>query len=332
MTSTGVRLSPEWMAREPEGHDAAGKPKANWDFDALAGAGALRSTANDMLTFLAANLGDTKTPLAPAMAAMLKSRCKAGDTGMTQALGWQISEKHGDEIVWKDGATYGYASFTGYNARTHTGVTVMSNKIQPVNDLGMHLLDPQHAVLGEHTQTSIDPKLFDRYMGVYQLAPGALISVTRDGDHFLTQLSGQEKIEVYPEGERDFFYKVVEASLTFTGDTAVLHQNGVDQTAKRTDLPFPKERKEITVESKVSDGYVGKYQLTTAFIITITKEDGKLFLQATGQPKFRIFAETERDFFLRVVDAQVTFEVDTEGKTTALVLHQGGNARAKRIE
>ena len=71
-------LTLEMKARLAAGHDASLDTVKNWDLPTLAGAGALRSTANDMLTFIAASLGYTKSPLAPAMAAMLKERRPTG--------------------------------------------------------------------------------------------------------------------------------------------------------------------------------------------------------------------------------------------------------------
>jgi uncharacterized protein (TIGR03435 family) len=96
--------------------------------------------------------------------------------------------------------------------------------------------------------------------------------------------------------------------------------------------PPPKEHKEVAVDPKLFPGYVGKYQLAPDFIITITEEAGHLFAQATNQPKFPLFAEGERDFFLKVVDAQVTFVTDAHGRATELILHQGGDQHGKRIE
>jgi hypothetical protein len=95
----------------------------------------------------------------------------------------------------------------------------------------------------------------------------------------------------------------------------------------------PRERHEIAVDPKLFDGYVGRYELAAKFIITVTREGSRLFVQATGQPKFEVFPESARDYFLKVVDAQITFEPDGEGRVTALILHQNGkNKRAKRIE
>jgi hypothetical protein len=96
--------------------------------------------------------------------------------------------------------------------------------------------------------------------------------------------------------------------------------------------PPPKEHKEIPVDSKLFDGYVGEYQLAPDFILTITRQGDRLFLQATGQPRFQIFPEGERDFFLKAVDAQITFVTDSQGRATKLILHQGGDKHAKRIK
>ncbi|MGC2697382.1 MAG: TIGR03435 family protein [Candidatus Angelobacter sp.] len=96
--------------------------------------------------------------------------------------------------------------------------------------------------------------------------------------------------------------------------------------------PPPKAHKEIAVNPKVFAGYVGRYQLAPDFIITITQAGDHLFAQATGQPIFELFAESERDFFLKAVDAQITFITDAHGRATELVLHQRDDKHAKRIE
>jgi CubicO group peptidase (beta-lactamase class C family) len=96
---------------------------------------------------------------------------------------------------------------------------------------------------------------------------------------------------------------------------------------------MPSEHKEVAVSPKLFDGYVGRYQLAPDFVMTVTREDDHLFLQATGQPKFQIYPESDRDYFLKVVDAQITFVTDGNGRATELTLHQGGrDQHAKRIE
>ncbi len=86
------------------------------------------------------------------------------------------------------------------------------------------------------------------------------------------------------------------------------------------------------VDPKVYDAYIGQYQLTPNFIITMTREGNQLMTQATGQPKFELFPESETKFFLKVVDAKVTFVKDEKDVVTHLILHQGGDKEAKKIK
>ncbi|MGA3236570.1 MAG: serine hydrolase [Bryobacteraceae bacterium] len=252
MKSTGIALSPEMKARMAAGHDGKMNPAANWDLPTLAGAGGLRSTANDMLTFLAANLGYNKTPLAPAMAAMLEVRRPSGTPGLEVALAWHIySTASGATMIWHNGGAGGYRSFIGYDPKTRIGVVVLANAFTAagVDDIGLRLLNTKAPLLDasaflpakERKQVAVDPKLFDRYAGRYQLAPNFVLTVTREGERLFAQATGQPKLELFAEGEKEYFLKVVDAQITFEVDSGgavnqlVLHQAGRDVPAKRID-------------------------------------------------------------------------------------------------
>jgi CubicO group peptidase (beta-lactamase class C family) len=86
----------------------------------------------------------------------------------------------------------------------------------------------------------------------------------------------------------------------------------------------PAVRTVAKIDPNVYDAYVGQYQLAPTFILTITREGDRLMTQATGQGKLEVFPESETKFFLRVVDAQITFVKDDSGTVTHLILHQGG--------
>ena len=89
----------------------------------------------------------------------------------------------------------------------------------------------------------------------------------------------------------------------------------------------------MNVPADALEQYVGDYQLTPAITFTITREDNKLFLSIIGQPKMQLFAESDTKFFLKVVDAQVTFVKDTDGKVTQLLFQQGGSGQpAKKVK
>ncbi len=95
--------------------------------------------------------------------------------------------------------------------------------------------------------------------------------------------------------------------------------------------PLPKVRKEVTLSPDVLARYVGTFNFTPAFALVITRDGAQLYAQATDQPRFALFAEKEDEFFLKVVDAQVSFTKDSTGAVTGLVLHQnGGHGPAKK--
>lgn len=87
----------------------------------------------------------------------------------------------------------------------------------------------------------------------------------------------------------------------------------------------PVEHTEIQVPADILRTYVGEYEFSDlGFTIVVTLEDGRLQGQPTGQQKATLYAETETRFFLRVVEAQITFTKDDSGAVTGAVLHEGG--------
>jgi len=245
MSDTRITLTPGMKARLAIGHTATLEAVPNWDLPTLAGAGALRSTVNDMLTFLAANLGFTKTPLAQAMADEVSIR-KPAFPGMEIAYAWHVETKDGSSIIWHNGGTGGYRSYIGFDPKARTGVVVLTNVSTPAgpDDIGKHLLNAKFALQKSgppvvRNPIKLDSKVFDRYTGNYQLAPSVFVGVTRDGEHFYMQLTGQPKVEVFAESDTKFFMKVVDAQVDFGLDAQgaatqlTIHQNGLDMVAKR---------------------------------------------------------------------------------------------------
>ena len=126
MQDTRITLSPSMQQRMATGHTAMLAPAPNWDLPTLAGAGALRSSVNDMLTFLEAFLGYKESPLAPAMKTMLEVRRPTGQGTGAIGLGWIIMCPHDREIVAHDGGTGGFRAWLGYDPKERTGVVVLS--------------------------------------------------------------------------------------------------------------------------------------------------------------------------------------------------------------
>jgi serine-type D-Ala-D-Ala carboxypeptidase/endopeptidase len=149
MEHTAIHLTPELQAKFTPGHfQMPLRRAAPWEIPALVPAGGIRSTVNDLMIFLAANMGILKTPLEPAMKRMLSVRRNAGP-GVKIALGWHIADG-GKGVVFHNGQTNGYFSFLGYDPRRKVGLVVLSNSSQIIEDIAWKILDyPVNSVLEE---------------------------------------------------------------------------------------------------------------------------------------------------------------------------------------
>lgn len=146
LDKTIITLTPELQAILATGHDETGQSVANWDISTLAGAGALRSNVNDLLLFLSANLGFTKTVLSSAMEQTHISRDSTGYPNLDIGLAWHILKNFGAEIIWHNGGTGGYASFIGFDKKKKMGVVVLSNSTNSIDDIALHILNENYKV------------------------------------------------------------------------------------------------------------------------------------------------------------------------------------------
>jgi CubicO group peptidase (beta-lactamase class C family) len=243
MRSTVISMTPALQSRMTTAHSSVFHlaPTPLWDFTpAFFGAGALRSSANDLLTFLAANLGFIETPLAAAMARMRTVHRDGADT-FKMGLGWQIEKRDGFEMVWKGGASYGSRTFSGFDPTSRVGVVVFSNynSGSGIDDIGRHVLNPKAPIdtgsvvkPQQRTAVTLAPEFLGKYAGRYRFAEHDIWTVRRDGTRFFIKKPGEPEFEVFPEGDfvkgnDDFFSKSADAIFTFDfakDDPRVAHQ------------------------------------------------------------------------------------------------------------
>ncbi|HUA58125.1 MAG TPA: serine hydrolase [Verrucomicrobiae bacterium] len=244
MSSTTITLSGEQKKRMAAGHNAALEPVNLWDMGALEGAGALRSTANDILKFLAAGTGLADTPLKAAVARMRSVHRETDQPDLEIQMAWHVWHKYGGDIVWHNGGTYGFHSFMGFDPAAKRGVVVLCNTSFDIDDIGRHVLDSRWPLANltaakSRTEIPLSPEAAERISGVYVFRAAISLTVSHDGPRVFVQLTGQPKLEIFAESETEFFLKVVNAQLSFERDASgkvaavVLHQNGLDQRAVR---------------------------------------------------------------------------------------------------
>ncbi|MBW7934015.1 MAG: serine hydrolase [Gemmatimonadaceae bacterium] len=243
MRDTRITLTDAMRKRVAPGHTADGKAAPLWDLPTLAGAGALRSTVNDMLTYIRANADSTSSPLGPTLAMTHAERHAGPAPNVTLGLNWhRLRGPRGQVIVWHNGGTGGYRTFTGYSEATGEGIVVLANTSNSVDEIGLHLLDgtfPLPPLPKVRTEVALPASVLDRYVGTYVLTPAFSIVITREGAQLFAQPTEQPKFPLYAEKEDEFFFKVVDAQISFTKDSTgavaglVLHQNGAHMPAKR---------------------------------------------------------------------------------------------------
>lgn len=244
LDSTRITLSADLKSRLAVGYGLDGTPVGPWEMSVLAGAGAIHSPARDMLKFLSANLGLTRSDLWPAMQMTHEPRHDTDLPNVEIGLCWHITKSPQGPIVWHNGQTAGFHAFIAFDPQKKKGVVVLINAGASIDDLGFHLLDPNHPLSKlpkERTAIALKPEVLDQYVGRYEVAPNVYFTIERKENQLRAQLTGQSFFEIYPESEIDFFYKVVDAQISFEKNdqgkvvSLVLHQAGQNVPAKKTD-------------------------------------------------------------------------------------------------
>ncbi|PSQ71113.1 MAG: serine hydrolase, partial [Bacteroidetes bacterium QH_2_64_26] len=128
LSGTRIHLSGEQTNRLAQGHNHLGFPASPWHFEALAGAGGIRSTAADMLVYLRAHRSalrsspDTTSVLAQALRHALTPQAEAGRENTRIGFGWHETVRDGHRIAWHNGGTGVFRSFVGLDRATGRGV------------------------------------------------------------------------------------------------------------------------------------------------------------------------------------------------------------------
>jgi len=217
---------------------------------------------------------------------------------------------------------------------------------QGISDAGYVDMTVPYAAGGLYSTTRDLLKWQNGLYGGRVLKPASLEKMTRPfkNDYgcglFISTVNGRKRME-HGGGIQGFNSELVywpDEKMTIV---VLANLNGNAPSSIATDLAAivhgekvtaPGERKEITLTPEQLQPFVGRYSLTATIHADITLEGKQLYTQLTGQPRFPMFAESPTSFFLKVVDAEVTFQKDASGKVTELTIHQGGrDTVAKKI-
>ncbi|HEU4651788.1 MAG TPA: serine hydrolase, partial [Croceibacterium sp.] len=252
MTDTVIALSPDQQARFATPRDEYIRPTKPWHLPALAGAGAIRSTANDMLKLAAAAL-DPNSPIGPAMRTALSVRRPFTSPRVEQALGWQVFHPEpGREVLTHDGGTGGFRSNISLEPARGLAVVALANSAaEPsATDLAMRVLigspmaptpavPPAPAPAVARAEVTLPQAELARVVGRYDFGGGIVFDITLDGTQLRAQRAGTAALPIYPEAPLKFYWKAVDAQVVFTTDAsgtvtgAQFTQGPVSLTGKR---------------------------------------------------------------------------------------------------
>lgn len=351
MEETKITFDEKMNNNLATGH-ANGREVENWDIPTLAGAGAIRSSTSDMLKFLRANLELVDTPLSSAMKLSHTPRHdKAGNNKV--GLGWHIiSGKNGD-VTWHNGGTGGYRAFAGFVKEINTGVVILTNSTESVDDIGFYMLNPSAELrvvkpsISMELKTIIDSEgieaALNRYNRIkneesneYDFNESAINTLGysyMDKDITVALAIFKLNVDEYPNsfnvydsyGEALLKNKQNELAVENYKKSIELNPGNVGGIRALEKLGVIIEEKEIVLTEDLLETYVGTYELQPGFNIVITRESTNLFGQATGQGRFQLFSKNETEFYLKVVAAQISFKVSKTNGVESLTLFQNGN-------
>jgi CubicO group peptidase (beta-lactamase class C family) len=192
------------------------------------------------------------------------------------------------------------------------------------SDLCRYILEVRHSLSGKANH------VLSQAMTQQMLTPGL-------GDWGLgVEIGGETASRWFSHGGSNAGYESLFVGYERNGDGAAVMTNAqgggrlaaqvMSAIAMAYDWPDwkPPIRTEVKVDPAMLARYVGTYQLAPNFSVTFTLEGDQLMTQATNQPKFPAYPESQTKFFLKIVDVEVEFFADDKGKVSYLILHQGG--------
>lgn len=220
MRDTGITLTRAQSRRLAPGHDRYLKPARTWEMTVMQGSGSLRSTVDDLLVWVAANLGYTDGPLKVAMASQWSERSPVRES---QALGWGISRVGEREIVGHRGGKEGYRSAVVFDPNARTGIVILANARtdDDPGDIAMHLLtgralEPAPSAPKPPKVVTVAPGALKVYAGRYRQPSGTVMTVANRGGYLAIETAPGNGISTFlPQGVRDFYLNTGNDELTF---------------------------------------------------------------------------------------------------------------------
>jgi CubicO group peptidase (beta-lactamase class C family) len=358
MENTRIKLTPELKKRLATGH-AMPLHRLPDPGPGAGGVGGLRSTAHDMLKFIAAYAGITPSPLSSLME---KAQAFHGlESGEQRRLAWFGS----GPVCEHGGWIGGYQAEMAFDREKRRGVVILANCVY-CGTLLPAIWEP--LIRGQSPRPQwvapVEGAARRRYVGQYQLEKGTDLCVVRErGERFMyqgiTRPAEQPRygsVEAFPGSDsvfqNEFFGSKVEFHVSGGGEgvelvLSRLHPEPGDKPLKfrRISRIAPEMAEPVVVDPKVYDGYVGQYRKALLFglfhigpTLSISHRTDELGHHLIGYVReygrAELFPKSETEFVPEPPDNEpcLTFVRNRKGKASSVIVRTGGRkVRGARI-
>ena len=343
MNNTGIHYAGIKLEHEAKGYARNNNQyddALNWDMSWAGAAGAMYSTVDDLLKWNQALYGGKVLNEKSLQAALTPVTLKNGaEASMRYGYGLALNKYRGEDIVSHGGGLHGFVTQLAYYPKEKMSIVMFSNTAQPevnfdANKVAEAFLWSKMDKQASYSEASVKPKDLQVFTGRYEIAGIGVLTITTENDRLYAQMSGQSKFEIFPSSPDEFFWKVVEARIKFARDDkgvinqAKIFQNGQELTGNKL-----KDEPVIEIDPAILDKYTGKYKLNDKIVVTIVKENNKLFAHPTDQPRLEMNSLSETDFIIKEINARLSFVKGEDGKANKIKLTMNGvDSELLRIE
>ncbi|MEE9373707.1 MAG: serine hydrolase [Saprospiraceae bacterium] len=325
------------------GYQPKGDGYQNADYLSLTlpyAAGSLMSTVDDMLKWQNAINNNTFITRSSLNKAINGSQLNSGEN-IEYGYGWINGNINGSSHVSHGGGIFGYTTSGIYFPKEDVYVIGLTNcTCKNIGDITMKIgaMAIGKPFPDKKDEVSLSQMQLKKWVGAYQFDGSVIRHITMKNGKLFSQREGSTNLPIFALSDSHFIFDEGTTAYNFSKDDnekrmVIMKSSDGEKKGKEVNKAPPAQKKEITVSSNILKKYVGKYELQPGFILTIRYGDGSLYAQATGQPEFPLFAESETNFFLKAVPASIFFKMNKDGSAESLTLHQGGAVMpAKKIE
>ncbi|MBL4663779.1 MAG: serine hydrolase [Flavobacteriaceae bacterium] len=292
-------------------------------------AGSLMSCVDDMLLWSQAIHNNTLISEKSKQLAFTNGKLNDGSL-IYYGYGFSVNEINGVPTIEHGGGIFGYETYGAYVPSENVYVIVLTNR----NGNGPSDVAVEMAALAigkpfpSNTSVSISEDKMKQWVGAYEFDNGVIRYITMQEGRLYSQREGSENLALNTVSENEFYFEESFTSYKFSKENgkkvAIFKSRIKEVKGLESDKKPPAAKESITLDANILEKYIGKYEIQPGFEIEITIDGNQLFATPTGQGKAELFAENKTTFFLKVVQAQVIFNVDENGVAQSLTLNQGG--------